>query len=99
MLDILANMPKQKPPAPPPVLTPEQCRAARGLVGWSQSQLCEIIGIARATLVSFELGDRIPRSENVTAIRDVLERAGVQFIPANGGGPGVRLKKRPPSRK
>ena len=29
----------------------------------------------------------------VAAIRRALEKAGVEFIPQNGGGPGVRLKK------
>jgi hypothetical protein len=30
----------------------------------------------------------------VKAIHDALERAGVEFIAENGGGPGVRLRKR-----
>ena len=29
------------------------------------------------------------------AVRKVLEKAGVVFIPENGGGPGVRLKRKP----
>jgi hypothetical protein len=28
------------------------------------------------------------------AVRDALEAAGVEFIDENGGGPGVRLRKR-----
>jgi hypothetical protein len=28
------------------------------------------------------------------AVRVALEKAGVEFIPENGGGAGVRLKKR-----
>jgi hypothetical protein len=31
--------------------------------------------------------------ENVAAVVAVLEAAGIEFIPENGGGPGVRLRK------
>ena len=30
----------------------------------------------------------------VTALRTALEKAGIDFIDENGGGPGVRLRKR-----
>jgi hypothetical protein len=33
------------------------------------------------------------RHETGTKIRLALERAGVEFIDENGGGPGVRLRK------
>jgi hypothetical protein len=36
---------------------------------------------------------------NRLAIRRVLEEAGVEFIDENGGGPGVRLRKRQKSKK
>lgn len=32
-------------------------------------------------------------ANNVAAIRSALEAAGVEFIPENGGGAGVRLRK------
>jgi hypothetical protein len=32
---------------------------------------------------------------NELAIRRALEAAGVEFIDENGGGPGLRLRKRP----
>jgi hypothetical protein len=32
---------------------------------------------------------------NELAIRRALEEAGVEFIDENGGGPGVRLEKKP----
>jgi hypothetical protein len=34
------------------------------------------------------------RSETGSKIRTALEAAGVEFIDENGGGPGVRLRKR-----
>jgi hypothetical protein len=35
---------------------------------------------------------------NDLAVRRVLEAAGVEFIDANGGGPGVRLRENKPRR-
>jgi hypothetical protein len=35
---------------------------------------------------------------NDLAVRRALELDGVEFIDENGGGPGVRLRKRPPGR-
>ncbi len=72
----------------------EQCRAARGLIGWSQSDLAEAARVARQTVVDFERGARQPHANNLAAIRAALERAGVTIIEENGGGPGVRLAKR-----
>ena len=36
---------------------------------------------------------------NEQAVRRALEAAGVEFIDENGAGPGVRLRKRQPSRR
>lgn len=71
-----------------------QSRAARGLLGWSQIDLAEEAGIAVRTLISFEKGERVPRSSSLNAIRATLEAAGVEFIAENGGGAGVRLRKK-----
>jgi len=34
------------------------------------------------------------RPKTADKIRSALEKAGIQFIDENGGGPGVRLRKR-----
>jgi len=68
-----------------------QCRAARALLGWSQTTLAEAAGVGRQTVVDFERGARTPYAQNLAAIRNALERGGVEFIPENGGGAGVRL--------
>lgn len=70
-----------------------QCRAARALISMSQDRLAQASGVAKRTIASFEVGDRVPYGRTVDAIRSALEAAGVEFLDENGGGAGVRLKK------
>ena len=70
-------------------------RAARGLIGWSQSRLAEASGLAASTIKRMEGTDSTLKSsvENVLKVQQALEDAGVVFIdPNKEGGPGVRLK-------
>ena len=70
-----------------------QCRGARGLLGWSQSDLSEASKTATKTIADFERGARAPYQRTLEDVRSALEKAGVEFIDENGGGPGVRLRK------
>jgi DNA-binding XRE family transcriptional regulator len=82
-----------------PVMTIEQLRAARGLLGWSQSELASRAGLSLPTVKRFEGGFGPKVSDDARAkLQRALESAGVEFIDENGGGPGVRLRK-PPSTK
>jgi transcriptional regulator with XRE-family HTH domain len=74
-------------------ISPAQCRAARGLLGWSQSDLSRMSKTATKTVADFERGARAPYPRTLEDVRGALEKAGVQFIDENGGGPGVRLRK------
>lgn len=76
------------------MVTPSQCRAARGLLNWSQQDLATQAGIGIVTVRQIESGASEPRRATVEMLRQAFERAGVEFIPENGGGPGVRLRKR-----
>jgi predicted transcriptional regulator len=71
-----------------------QVKAARALLAWSQSDLASAAGVSVPTVARLETGDGDlgGRLSTITAIRAALEAAGVEFIPQNGGGPGVRLK-------
>ena len=75
-------------------MTPEQCRAARALLDWSQEDLAERSRVAARTVRYFEKDMREPIPANLAALQSALERAGVVFIAEDGGGPGVRLKRK-----
>ncbi len=74
-------------------ITSSQVRAARALLNMSQDDLVTASGVPKRTIVRLELGQGDPQRRTVAAIRATLEAAGVVFIPKNGGGAGVRLKK------
>jgi len=80
------------------MVTVSQLCAARAMIGWSQDQLAERSGVSKPTIARLELGrqDSPIRGYASTARKLVsaLEAAGVEFIAENGGGPGVRLRKR-----
>lgn len=73
-------------------MTPAQARAARALIGITQGYLADTAGVSLSTVVDFEKERRLVAEPSVAAIRIALEAAGIEFIPENGGGAGVRLK-------
>ncbi len=74
-------------------ITPAQCRAARGLLAWTQDDLAKAAKVGLNTLRNFEAGKSVPMTNNLGAIQGALEAAGIQFISENGGGAGVRMKE------
>jgi transcriptional regulator with XRE-family HTH domain len=74
-------------------MTPAQARAARALLSISQIDVAKAAGLGQSTVIDFERERRTVSAKAVGAIRGALEAAGVEFIPENGGGPGVRLRK------
>ena len=75
-------------------ITPAQCRAARALIGWSQYDLEAKSRVAQKTIADFEQAKRDPRADTLERLQSALEAGGVEFVPENGGGPGVRLAKK-----
>jgi transcriptional regulator with XRE-family HTH domain len=75
------------------MITSAQCRAARGLIGWSQQDLANHAGVGTVAIHQLESGASQPRRATLDVVRRALEAAGVEFIDENGGGAGVRLKK------
>ncbi len=76
------------------MVTAGQCRAARGLLAWNQQELAQRARVGIVTVHQFEAGLSQPRRATLDVIRRAFEAAGVAFIDENGGGPGVRLRKR-----
>ena len=81
-------------PAP---LTSAQIRAARALIRWSAEELARHSVVSVTTIRRAEL---MPSATTLTrandqAIRRALENAGVEFIDADKGGPGLRLRVAP----
>ena len=73
-----------------------QVKAARALLDWSQEDLASAAGVSVPTVKRLEASDGPlgGRTETAQKLRVSLEHAGIEFIDENGGGPGVRLRKR-----
>lgn len=74
-------------------MLPTQCRMARAALELGVRELAELAKVSTNTITRFERGEPL-KERTVQDIRAALESAGVEFIAANGGGPGVRLRDR-----
>ena len=74
------------------MISASQCRAARGLLDWSQQELADKAKVGIVTVRQLEAGTHQPRRATLDVVRRSLEAAGVEFIEENGGGVGVRLR-------
>lgn len=79
-------------------MSPEQSRAGRALLNWSQPELVKKSGLSIATVKRFESGQAPVSEAAVEAMRQAMESAGVEFIEngavSHSGGEGARFKKR-----
>lgn len=71
-------------------LTPQACRAARGLLDWGVRELGAEAGIGPDSISAYERGGNM-RSSNKAKIVSVLAAHGVEIT--NGAGTGARLRK------
>jgi len=76
-----------------------QCRAARGLLDWSQQELADRAGLGIVTIRQIEADITDPRRATLVVLKQAFERAGIEFIDENGGGAGVRIRKRKRTKK
>ena len=76
------------------MITGAQIRMARGYLNWSVAELAKRAGVGISTVRRMESFDGVPPSiaPNIEAVQTILEAEGIEFIAANGGGPGVRLR-------
>lgn len=74
-------------------LLPEQCRAARGLLNWTQEQLAVLAGVSRSTIKDFECHRHALHRTTENLLVDALTQGGVLLLSSENEGPGVRLKQ------
>ena len=67
---------------------------ARAALDWTVRDLADATGLHRNTISNLEVGRYSGDAKTLELIEKVLTKAGVEFIAENGGGVGVRLKKR-----
>jgi transcriptional regulator with XRE-family HTH domain len=75
-------------------MTPEQSKAARAMVGWGVRDLAKAAEVSSNTVSRLERGAEELQEKTIAKLRTALEKAGIILITENGGGPGVRLRKR-----
>jgi transcriptional regulator with XRE-family HTH domain len=82
------------------MISAEQCRAARGLLDWSQQDLAFMAAVGVVTIRHLEAGKGRPRRATLDVIRRAFETAGVLFFREDDhAGVGVRLTKAEPTKK
>ncbi|MGR3662330.1 MAG: helix-turn-helix domain-containing protein [Paracoccaceae bacterium] len=75
-------------------ITASISKAARALLNWKSIDLAEQSGVSHDTIRAFESG----RTKNLTAMNekalaDAFTKSGLELIPENGGGAGLRYDK------
>jgi transcriptional regulator with XRE-family HTH domain len=75
-----------------PPMSPEQSRAARAWLDWSQEELAAKASVSQSTVRDYEKGRRVPIANNLTAMRAALERAGIEFV--DGAASGITFSKK-----
>lgn len=73
-------------------MKPVQLKMARAALGWGVRELAGFSGLTANTVTRIENGADAKQS-TIDALRKALEEGGVEFIPENGGGAGVRMRK------
>jgi transcriptional regulator with XRE-family HTH domain len=75
------------------IMSPIQCRMARAALGLGVRELAAAAKVSTDTIARFERGEEL-KERTIEALQRTFEAAGVEFIDENGGGAGVRLRKR-----
>ncbi|KAA9382530.1 helix-turn-helix transcriptional regulator [Neorhizobium galegae] len=69
-----------------------QCKLARVALDWGVLDLANAAKVSTQTITRLERGEEL-RKATLLKIKSVLEDAGIEFIPENGGGVGVRFAR------
>jgi transcriptional regulator with XRE-family HTH domain len=75
-------------------MSPEQSRAARGWLEWSQDDLAKRARVSLSTVRDFEKGRHVPIAATLEAMRRAIEAGGVCLIFSEDGTPeGISVKR------
>jgi transcriptional regulator with XRE-family HTH domain len=77
------------------MITGYQARMGRAALKWGVRDVARAARVSPATVTRIE-ADQPANASTLAAIRAALESAGIEFIPENGGGAGVRMRKPTP---
>ena len=75
-----------------PMITPEQIRGARAMLGLKQADLAARAGISATGLNNIERGNADPKASTLRSIEDALRQAGIKFIADERGEGVVKLR-------
>ena len=73
-------------------MSPEQVRAARNWLAWTQAELADRANVGLSTVKDYEGGKRTPIANNLEAMQKALEKAGMRFTADSVSGPIKRPK-------
>lgn len=76
-----------------------QARLARAALGLRFTDAAKLCDVAVETIRRIEISDPSVKEATIGKVRAVFEKAGVEFIAEDNGGPGVRLKPKKTKRK
>jgi transcriptional regulator with XRE-family HTH domain len=80
------------------IMSPVQCRMARAALGLGVREVAAAAKVSTDTVARFERGEDL-KERTIEALQRTFEAAGIEFIDENGGGPGVRLRRRQPKKQ
>jgi transcriptional regulator with XRE-family HTH domain len=74
-------------------LTTEQVKMARAALGWTTVELGRQASVNPNTVTKFENGGNVT-IDTLAKIKAAFDRAGIVWVPENGGAAGVRPPRR-----
>ncbi|MFS2151967.1 helix-turn-helix domain-containing protein [Rhizobium sp. Rhizsp42] len=77
------------------ILSPALCRAARGLLDWTQLELSARAGVSRSTVRDYEGGRHDVHRATAAQLKFALENGGVNFVTLDDGKIAVCANQSP----
>lgn len=75
------------------MITPEQCRAARGWLDWTQTDLARRAQVNPKSIYLFEKGKQKPHARTLGLIEKAIDDAGLGLLSIPGGPSGIAVRR------